>query len=98
MNVSSQRVLVFDLNGTLLDLSALDGRFEHIFGTRGARELWFKELTTLVLTSVITGRYLDFPTQANAALTVLAESESNCRPAVEPPSSKVCRRCPLSQT
>ncbi len=35
-------VCVFDVNETLLDLSALDDDFERLFGDRGARAVWFR--------------------------------------------------------
>ena len=37
-------VCVFDVNETLLDLSALDDEFERLFGDRGARAVWFQQL------------------------------------------------------
>ena len=37
-------VCLFDVNETLLDLAALDGEFERLFGDRGARVAWFGPL------------------------------------------------------
>ncbi len=34
-------IIVFDLNGTRLDLAALDGHFTRVFGSPGSREkMW----------------------------------------------------------
>lgn len=47
--------LVFDLNGTLLNLSVLDPHFKRIFGDAGSREKWFQQLQTLWMTSIACG-------------------------------------------
>lgn len=67
-----RRVCVFDVNETLLDLSALDGPFEAAFGDAGVRREWFAQLLGSMLTSTIIGRYRDFPTLAVAALQGVA--------------------------
>ena len=50
-------VCVFDVNETLLDLAALDGEFERVFGDRGVRVAWFGQLLQLAMVSTITGNY-----------------------------------------
>jgi len=35
---------VFDVNETLLDLSALDPRFERVFGDASVRREWFMQM------------------------------------------------------
>jgi hypothetical protein len=35
------RVYVFDVNGTLPNLGALDPRFERVFGVAATRQAWF---------------------------------------------------------
>ena len=39
-------VLVFDVNETLLDLSALDPFFERTFGDAGQRQPWFSRCSS----------------------------------------------------
>jgi 2-haloacid dehalogenase len=39
-----QRIIVFDVNETLLDLKALDPHFERLFGSAGVRRDWFKQV------------------------------------------------------
>ena len=53
-------VCVFDVNETLLDLAALDGEFERVFGDRGVRVAWFGQLLQSAMVSTITGSYTDF--------------------------------------
>lgn len=67
-----RRVIVFDVNETLLDLAALDAPFEAAFGNAEARPAWFAQLLTLAMTSVITGTYHDFSTLGRAALNMVA--------------------------
>jgi 2-haloacid dehalogenase len=66
-------VLAFDMNGTLLDISALDGIFADHFDTHFARREWFNELVQLAMVTTMTGEYSDFTTLARSALAVVAE-------------------------
>lgn len=66
------RVCVFDVNETLLDLGALDPRFEEAFGDAAARREWFSQLLVSWLTNTVTGVYFDFADTGLAALTMLA--------------------------
>lgn len=66
------RVIVFDVNETLLDLAALDAPFETAFGNADARAAWFVQLLSLAMTSVITGAYHDFSELGRAALHMVA--------------------------
>ena len=43
-DVIRSRSKFFDVNETLLDLTALDGHFERVFRTAGVREEWFKQV------------------------------------------------------
>jgi len=45
------RVLVFDLNGTLTDLSKLDPQFVDALGSASLRNEWFFEVIQLAMTS-----------------------------------------------
>ena len=67
------RVIVFDVNETLLDLRALDPLFDRLFGDSQARERWFSQVLQTALVSVATRAYADFATVAGAALEMTAE-------------------------
>lgn len=67
-----RRVIVFDVNETLLDLAALDAPFEAAFGATDARPAWFAQLLSLAMTSVIVGTYRDFSKLGCAALDMVA--------------------------
>jgi 2-haloacid dehalogenase len=66
------RVCVFDVNETLLDLSALDPHFARVFGDAAAREAWFSQLLQSALVATVTDAYADFSTIARAALEMTA--------------------------
>jgi 2-haloacid dehalogenase len=68
-------VLVFDLNGTLTDLSQLDALFEQAFGAAALRREWFTELIQLAMASTITGYHAEFSKLASAALETIARRE-----------------------
>ena len=63
---------VFDLNGTLLDLSVLDPHFAHAFGDPGVRTVWFRQTLELALTQTALATYLSFDRLADAALEMTA--------------------------
>lgn len=67
--------LLFDVNETLLDLSALDPLFEQTFGTVHARTDWFLTLQGLWMTATLTDSYQPFDTLAAAALRMVADRE-----------------------
>ena len=73
MSPSTRPVLSFDMNGTLLDISALDGIFADHFDTHFARREWFDELIKLSMVATITNEYSDFSVLAKAALAAVAE-------------------------
>ncbi len=50
------RVIVFDVNETLLDLSVLDPLFESGFGQVGVRQEWFGLLLRSALAATLIGR------------------------------------------
>ena len=52
--------VAFDVNETLLDLSALDLLFDRNFGTPAVRKEWFNRVLQLASVTTITGRYSDF--------------------------------------
>ena len=68
-------IIVFDLNETLLDMSALDPTFSQIFVRPDASELrkkWFQQVLELFLTATITGKYRSFDKLTDDALQMLA--------------------------
>ena len=66
------RVCVFDVNETLLDLSALDPEFERIFGDASVRQAWFGQMIQSALVSTVTGAYSDFGAIGGGALQMTA--------------------------
>ena len=68
----TSKVLVFDVNETLLDLTALDPIFERHFGDAAVRREWFGQMLQSAFVSVITGAYADFGTIGGAALRMVA--------------------------
>jgi 2-haloacid dehalogenase len=66
------RVIVFDVNETLLDLASLDPPFERAFSRPGVRREWFAQFLQSAFVSTITDRYTDFGTIGRAALDMVA--------------------------
>ncbi len=67
------RVIAFDVNETLLDLSALDASFEEVLGSAALRGEWFAQMLQLSFVGGLSGAYVDFTTAQHAALLMLAE-------------------------
>lgn len=67
------RVLVFDVNETLLDLRALDPHFERVFGDATVRRQWFHQFVQNFLVTVVLDTYIDFGTIGRGALDMVAE-------------------------
>jgi 2-haloacid dehalogenase len=66
------RVCVFDVNETLLDLSALDPLFEQAFGNAAIRRTWFEQVLKTAFVSTLVGTYHDFSAVGSAALDMTA--------------------------
>lgn len=66
-------VIVFDVNETLLDLSALDSWFERMFGRAGARAEWFALMLRWSMVVTLCDRFRDFSTLALESLDALAD-------------------------
>jgi 2-haloacid dehalogenase len=64
--------IVFDVNETLLDLSALDPLFADAFGDKGIRRVWFSQALQIAMAMTITGEYAPFGEVARAALEMTA--------------------------
>ncbi len=66
------RVIAFDVNETLLDLSVLDD----LLGGADARARWFGLMLQIAFVGAITDRYVDFTTAQRAALAMLGHDEN----------------------
>jgi len=66
------RIIIFDVNETLLDLKALDPHFERVFGSAGVRKEWFKQVLQSALLTTILDAYADFGAVGSAALEMTA--------------------------
>jgi len=69
------RVLAFDVNETLLDLSPLDPLFEEALGSAALRQTWFSQMLQLAFVGGLTGRYVDFSSAGRAALAMVAAAQ-----------------------
>ena len=69
------KVIAFDVNETLLDLSSLDAAFEATFGSAALRGQWFAQMLQLSFVGGLTKRYVDFGTAQRAAFAMLAERQ-----------------------
>lgn len=69
----SRRVLIFDVNETLLDLRPLDPHFARIFGDAAVRRQWFQQFVQNFLVTIVTGKYVDFGTIGRGALDMIAQ-------------------------
>jgi 2-haloacid dehalogenase len=71
------RVCVFDVNETLLDLSAMDVAFARPFSNpAAARRAWFAQMIQSALVGIVTDRYADFTQVGRAALLMTAAREN----------------------
>lgn len=66
------RVILFDVNETLLDLAALDPYFVRVFGDAVARREWFDQLLQSALVATVTAAYRDFGALGLGALAMIA--------------------------
>lgn len=66
------RVILFDVNETLLDLQALNPHFERIFGDSSTTSRWFSLLLRGAMVANITGEYHNFEQLGGDALAVMA--------------------------
>ena len=72
MKDSATRVIAFDVNETLLDLSSLDRSFEEALGDSSLRGQWFAQMLQLAFVGGLTGEYLDFTSAQKAAFLMVA--------------------------
>ena len=67
------KVVAFDVNETLLDLSGLDDAFDEALGDRSLRGQWFAQMLQLSFVGGLTGEYLDFTSAQRAAYLMIAQ-------------------------
>jgi 2-haloacid dehalogenase len=67
-----KRIILFDVNETLLDLSVLRPHFERVFGDSAVMGQWFAVLLHTSLVTTVTDAYENFGALAGAALEVVA--------------------------
>jgi 2-haloacid dehalogenase len=67
------RIIAFDVNETLLDLSVLDEVFASVFGDASLKGQWFAQMLQLSFVGGLTGEYVDFSAAQTAAFLMLAE-------------------------
>jgi len=68
-------ILVFDVNETLLDLSALKPRFVKVFGNAGALDKWFDQVIQYAMGLTLAESYQPFGEIAAAAFQMVAAIE-----------------------
>jgi 2-haloacid dehalogenase len=68
-----RRILVFDVNETMLDVNALEPHFARVFGDGRVLREWFSTLLLYSNVATLAGPYADFGTIAGAALAMVAE-------------------------
>lgn len=70
---SRRRILVFDVNETLLDIEVLHPFFARAFGDAGTMRQWFAELILYSEALSLSGSYVEFGTLSVAVLRMVAE-------------------------
>ena len=68
------RIIVFDVNETLLDVNALEPHFARAFGSASACREWFATVLLYSEVATLAGPYADFSAIAGAALDMTASS------------------------
>ena len=74
MNNSNLPLIVFDVNETLLDMSALKSEINNLLGSSKGFRIWFGMLLHYSLVDNSTGAYHDFVSIANATLDMTAKT------------------------
>jgi len=70
-----ERVIVFDVNETLLDLQTMEPVFERIFGEKRAMRLWFANFIMYSAALTVAGVYVPFTDIGAAVMKMLADIE-----------------------
>jgi 2-haloacid dehalogenase len=69
---SRSKIIVFDVNETLLDVGALGPQFQRVFGDARVGQEWFSNVVLYSQVTTIAGPYVDFGTIARASLDMTA--------------------------
>lgn len=69
-----RRILVFDVNETMLDINALEPHFTRAFGDGQVLREWFSTLLLYSNVATLAGPYADFGAIAGAALSMVADA------------------------
>src|SRR5579872_162398 len=69
------RILVFDVNETLLDLRVLEPHFERVFGDKSMLREWFNQVILYAEAVTLADHYGNFGEIARAALEMTAAAE-----------------------
>ena len=67
-------LIVFDVNETLLDLTAMEPTFERIFKDKGAMRFWFANLIMYSAALTVAGCYVPFTDIGSAVMKMLADT------------------------
>ena len=73
-----KRIVVFDVNETLLDIEILNPFFERSFGDARVMRQWFAELILYSQALTLSGSYTEFGKLAVAVLTMVADVKGVC--------------------
>jgi 2-haloacid dehalogenase len=71
-----RRIIVFDVNETLLDIEALSPFFAKVFGDPRTMRQWFAELILYSQAVTLSGKYVEFGKLAVAVLSMVADIRS----------------------
>jgi 2-haloacid dehalogenase len=88
--VSTPRVLLFDVNETLLDLSELHESVDNVLLQNNGSKLWFSSVLHYSLVLTVSGQFRPFPEIGAAVLQMMATnrdvmlSDDDARKALEP--------------
>lgn len=74
MNNNNLPLIVFDVNETLLDMSALKNKINSLLGSTKGFRIWFGMLLHYTLVDNCTNNYHDFSAIANATLSMTAKA------------------------
>jgi 2-haloacid dehalogenase len=74
--VSRRRIVVVDVNETLLDINALEPHFLRTFGSGQVLREWFSTVLLYSNVATLAGPYSDFGAIAGAALDMIASARS----------------------
>ena len=72
--MAALRLIVFDVNETLLDLGTMEPTFQRIFGDKSAMRLWFANLILYSAALTVAGCYVPFTDIGSAVMKMLADT------------------------